>query len=102
MLSVLKLVVVAIIGLLMLLWVAGQLGMLRGVTPTTLGVRDGRLAPPSTTPNSVASQASFYPEHPQRDYANIAPLAYTGEAPSGHAPTRHAAGIHPRLCAGDA
>jgi uncharacterized protein (DUF1499 family) len=26
----------------------------------------------------VSSQAALYPEHPQRDYASIAPLAYTG------------------------
>lgn len=83
MISVLKLVTVLIIGLLLLLamlWVAGQLGLLRGGAPTTLGLRDSRLAPPSSTPNSVSSQASYYPEHPQRDYALIAPLAYSGDA----------------------
>lgn len=80
MISVLKLVVVLIVGLLVMLWIAGQLGLLRGSTPTTLGVRDGRLAPPSPRPNSVSSQASLYPEHPQHAYANIAPLAYNGDA----------------------
>lgn len=80
MITVLKLVVVLVIGLLVMLWVAGQLGLLRGRPPATLGVRDGRLAPPSKTPNSVSSQASLYPDHPQRDYAGIAPLAYTGDA----------------------
>jgi hypothetical protein len=78
MITVLKLVVVLVIGLLVMLWVAGQLGLLRGRPPATLGVRDGRLAPPSKTPNSVSSQASLYPDHPQHDYAGIAPLAYTG------------------------
>lgn len=80
MITVLKLVVVLIIGLLVMLWVAGQLGLLRGQPPAALGVRDGRLAPPSSTPNSVASQASLYPGHPQQAYASIAPLAYTGDA----------------------
>ncbi|MDQ3272230.1 MAG: DUF1499 domain-containing protein [Pseudomonadota bacterium] len=80
MVSVLKLVAILIFGLLVMLWAAGQLGLLRGGAPTTLGVRDGRLAPPSNTPNSVSSQAGFYPEHPQRAYADIAPLAYSGDA----------------------
>ena len=57
---------------------AGQLGMLRGQAPTDLGVRDGRLKPPSSTPNSVSSQAALYPDHPQRAYASIAPIAFTG------------------------
>ncbi len=58
--------------------IAGQLGWLRG-TPPQLGVRDGRLKPPSMTPNSVSSQAALYPDHPQRDYASIAPLSFTGD-----------------------
>lgn len=57
---------------------AGQLGFLSGTVPQDLGVTDGRLKPPSRTPNSVSSQASLYPEHPQKNYASIAPLAYTG------------------------
>lgn len=54
---------------------AAQLGALRGSTPTDLGVRDGRLKRPSKTPNSVSSQADLWPDHPQRAYARIAPLA---------------------------
>ena len=42
--------------------------------PGDLGVRDGRLKPPSTTPNSVSSQAALYPDNPQRAYAAIAPF----------------------------
>lgn len=53
---------------------AGQLGLLKGTPPTDLGVHEGRLKPPSKTPNSVSSQASLYPDHPQRAYASIAPL----------------------------
>lgn len=43
-----------------------------------LGVRDGRLQPPSLTPNSVSSQAGLYPEHPQRQFADIAPIRFKG------------------------
>lgn len=59
---------------------AGQLGLLKGTPPTDLGVHEGRLKPPSKTPNSVSSQASLYPDHPQRAYASIAPLAMKGDA----------------------
>ncbi|MDI9334487.1 MAG: DUF1499 domain-containing protein [Cytophagales bacterium] len=59
---------------------AGQWGLLRGKAPSDLGVSDGRLKPPSQTENSVSSQASLYPEHPMRTYAEIAPLSYTGDA----------------------
>ena len=59
---------------------AGQLGALRGQAPGDLGVRDGRLKPPSKTPNSVSSQADLWPGHPQLEYARIAPLAPRGDA----------------------
>ena len=58
---------------------AGRLGLLQGRPPTDLGVRDGRLKPPSTTPNSVSSQAALYPDHPRRTEAQIAPLAFRGD-----------------------
>ncbi|PTR14753.1 uncharacterized protein (DUF1499 family) [Nitrosospira sp. Nsp2] len=58
---------------------AGQLGLLKGTPPTDLGLHEGRLKPPSKTPNSVSSQASLYPDHPQRSYADIAPLPANGE-----------------------
>ena len=58
-----------------LLWISGQLGLLAGTPPSNLGVRDGRLARPSATPNSVSSQARLWPDHPQGEYADIAPLA---------------------------
>ncbi|MDN5882821.1 MAG: DUF1499 domain-containing protein [Nitrosospira sp.] len=60
--------------------IVGQLGLLKGTPPTDLGVREGRLKPPSNTPNSVSSQASLYPDHPQRAYASIAPLPLKGDA----------------------
>lgn len=59
---------------------AGQLGLLKGTPPNGLGVHEGRLKPPSKTPNSVSSQASLYPDHPQRAYASIAPLAMKGDS----------------------
>jgi uncharacterized protein (DUF1499 family) len=61
---------------------AGQAGLLQGTAPNDLGVRDGRLKPPSNTDNSVTSQAGLYPEHPQRAYAEIAPLALRGDGPA--------------------
>lgn len=63
-----------LIGLSALVFLAGQLGFLRGTPRATLGVAQGRLAPPSSTPNSVSSQAGLYPDHPQADYAAIEPL----------------------------
>lgn len=59
--------------------VAGQVGLLSGKVPQNLGVTGGRLSPPSKTPNSVSSQAMLYPDHPQKIYANIAPLTYFGD-----------------------
>jgi len=60
--------------------VAGQAGFLSGKVPQNLGVVNGKLNPPSATPNSVTSQADLYPEHPQKDDSKIAPLTYTGDA----------------------
>lgn len=58
---------------------AGQLGFLMGSVPRDLGVHNHRLKQPSPTPNSVSSQADLYPDHPQRDYARIAPFQFTGD-----------------------
>lgn len=60
---------------------AGQAGLLKGHAPTNLGVHEGRLQPPSTTPNSVSSQAVLYPDNTQRAYADIAPLPLKGSGP---------------------
>lgn len=61
------------------LLVAGRLGCLAGTPPADLGVRDGRLKPPSATRNSVSSQAALHPAAPQRRYAEIAPLRCAGD-----------------------
>jgi uncharacterized protein (DUF1499 family) len=62
---------------------AGQAGLLQGRPPADLGVRDGKLKPPSPTPNSVSSQAALWPDHPQHAAAQIAPLALS---PAGDGP----------------
>ena len=60
--------------------IAARLGAFSGRPPTELGVRDGRLKPPSRTPNSVTSQADLWPDAPLRDDARIAPLPMAGDA----------------------
>jgi uncharacterized protein (DUF1499 family) len=61
---------------------AGQAGMFQSTAPRDLGVHDGKLKPPSATDNSVTSQAALYPDHPQRRYAEIAPLPLRGDGPA--------------------
>lgn len=58
----------------------GQFGLLRGSPPAERGLRDGRLKPPSRTPNSVSSQAELWPAS-EYDvaYARIEPLRFTGD-----------------------
>lgn len=72
------LLIVAILAGLLLL--AGQCGLLSGKIPTNLGVTEGKLKAPSLTENSASSQAALYPNHAMRAYAEIAPIAYTGDA----------------------
>jgi len=62
------------------LFAATRLGAFTGKAPSDLGVRDGKLKAPSTTPNSVSSQAALWPDNPQRAYAEIAPLKLQGDA----------------------
>jgi uncharacterized protein (DUF1499 family) len=61
---------------------AGQLGLFSGQRPQDLGVSNGRLKAPSETRNSVSSQASLYPEHPQKMSAAIAALPMREGDPS--------------------
>ncbi|MGL4573729.1 MAG: DUF1499 domain-containing protein [Burkholderiaceae bacterium] len=77
--TVLKFLLYLIIILVIVVFVAGQLGLLRGKAPS-LGVRDGKLKVPAKTPNSVTSQAALYPDHPLKSYAEIAPLTYSSDA----------------------
>jgi uncharacterized protein (DUF1499 family) len=76
--------------LVLLVWLAGRFGALRGQPPADLGVREGRLKPPARTPNSVSSQADLYPEHPMREYARIAALPASGGAAASMARVRAA------------
>ena len=80
MLKWLLILVVVVLVLAVTAVVAGQLGFLQGRAPDNLGVREGKLKPPSKTPNSVSSQADLWPGHEQADYARIAPLALAGDA----------------------
>jgi uncharacterized protein (DUF1499 family) len=57
---------------------AGQFGLLAGRAPADLGVANGKLKAPSTSPNSVSSQAGLWPGHPREKDAAIAPLALRG------------------------
>jgi uncharacterized protein (DUF1499 family) len=79
---VVKWLLVAVAAVVVLALLAGRLGFLQGTAPDDLGVREGRFKPPSITPNSVSSQAAMFPEHPQRAYAQIAPLLPQGTGPA--------------------
>jgi uncharacterized protein (DUF1499 family) len=78
---ILKWLLISIVVLLIVVALTGQFGLLRGRTPADLGLHDGRLKPPSMTPNSVSSQTAFYPDHPMREYARIEPLPVQGSGP---------------------
>lgn len=70
---------IVVLGLLLI--AAGQLRMFSGRQPNNLGVKDGKLKPPSRTPNSVSSQADLHAGSDRRvDYARIDPLALQGDA----------------------
>ena len=82
MMVVVKWVLIVLLVLVALTIAAGQAGLLRGKTPKNLGVNGGKLKGLSSTPNSVNSQAHLYPDHPQRKYAEVAPLALRGDGPA--------------------
>lgn len=90
-----RIVVLLLVVAAALLLVAGRLGMLSGKTPQHLGVREGKLRPPSRTPNSVSSQADQWPDHPQRDYARIAPLPLKGDGATTMAALKRAVSTLP-------
>ncbi len=79
---ILKWLLVLLLGLALGAIAAGQAGLFRGSAPTDLGARGGRLKPPSATDNSVTSQATLYPAHPQHQASQIAPLALRGDGPA--------------------
>jgi uncharacterized protein (DUF1499 family) len=71
-------IAIVVLGIMVAAILAGQCGLWRGGTPADLGIKSGRLKPPSFTANSVSSQATLYPDHPQKDTAHITPLSYSG------------------------
>lgn len=77
-----KVTLLVIVALLLAGLAAVRGGLLRGQPPLHLGVRDGRLAPPSTTPNSVHSQSRLFTGHPQAEDAHIEPLALGADGPA--------------------
>jgi uncharacterized protein (DUF1499 family) len=72
----------ALLLLPLLVLLCGQLGLLAGRTPEGLGVHDGKLKAPRSTPNSVSSQARAHPTHPRHLEAQIEPFAYQGDGPA--------------------
>ena len=77
------LAILAVIFLILplLLLAAGQFGLLKGRPPTEPGLREGKLKPPSSSPNSVSSQASLWPEGEYAvGYAAIEPLSFTQDS----------------------
>jgi uncharacterized protein (DUF1499 family) len=74
----------------LLVLAAGQFGLLAGRAPDDLGVRDGKLKPPSRTPNSVSSQAALWPDGEfAANYAKIDPLPARGGAAAALARLKH-------------
>jgi uncharacterized protein (DUF1499 family) len=71
----------SLLGLMTIVLVAARIGLLAGQQPTDLGVKNGRLKPPSITPNSVSSQASLHSDHVQRGYASIDSLPLKSDDP---------------------
>jgi uncharacterized protein (DUF1499 family) len=78
----LKIALYSVIALIALALIAGYAGLLSGRRPANLGVKDGRLSPPSKTRNSVSSQARLYADHPQSTYAAIDPLPLKSDDPA--------------------
>lgn len=70
-------VALVIAGLAAAVIAAGQVGMFAGTRPADLGIKDGKLKPPSGTPNSVSSQAALWPGA-MSGYARIEPLPGRG------------------------
>lgn len=84
--SILMTLLVLLLALPVAVVLAGQLGLLKGAMPGDLGVKDGRLKPPSRTPNSVSSQAALYGGDGAR-YAQIDPIAFATSGPNAGAET---------------
>lgn len=65
----------------LVVFAAGQFGLLMGRAPAESGLREGKLRPPSRSPNSVSSQAHLWPEGEHAvEYATIEPIAFTQDS----------------------
>jgi uncharacterized protein (DUF1499 family) len=73
---------IVIIALIVILLLAGRIGLLSGKQPQGLGVTDGKLKRLPRTPNCVSSQADLWKDSPQWEYARIEPLALQGDGPA--------------------
>ena len=74
--------IIVVVALIVIVLLAGRLGLLSGKQPQGLGVADGRLKRLPRTPNCVSSQADLWPDAPQRDFARIAPIPLVGDGPA--------------------
>ena len=64
----------------LLVFAAGQFGLLKGRPPAEPGCGEGKLKPPSRTENSVSSQAEQCRRRDASKYAAIEPLAFTQDS----------------------
>jgi uncharacterized protein (DUF1499 family) len=72
-------VLIVIVALVVITLLAGRLGLLKGKTPSGLGVQEGKLKRLPRTPNCASSQAGLWPDSPQCAYAQIEPMALVGD-----------------------
>lgn len=75
----LKILVLVLLALPLVVLLMGQVGLLAGSRPNGLGVTDGKLRAPRSTPNSVSSQAGLHPTHPRHVEAQVAAFSYNGD-----------------------
>lgn len=73
---------IVIVALIVVVLLAGRLGLLSGKQPQGLGVADGKFKRLPRTPNCVSSQADLWKDSPQCDFARIAPIALAGDGPA--------------------
>jgi len=79
---VLKWLLAGSVALVLLVVLAGQMGLMKGRPPGHMGAHDGKLRPPSESDNSVSSQARLWPNHPRREAAHVDPLPMAGDGPT--------------------
>lgn len=93
--TVLKWLLASGAALALLVLLAGQAGLMKGRPPGHMGAHDGKLRPPTSTDNSVSSQARQWPDHPRHEAAYIDPLPVAGDGPATMARLREIVGAMP-------